>query len=84
MLKKAGVKLFGEEGLKGGTWACLDYGDVVVHIFHEPVRHFYDLDSLWGDAARLEPDPAELDSLIPPEQNPPSRSEDWDEDDFEF
>ena len=31
----------------------LDYGDVVIHVFHEPVRRYYDLDGLWGDAPRL-------------------------------
>ncbi len=84
VLKKAGVKLLGEEGLKGGTWACLDYGDVVVHVFHEPVRHFYDLDSLWGDAPRLEPDAKELENLIPPEPDSKPHYEDWGDDDFEF
>ena len=40
----------GIEGLNEGRWVLLDYGDVMVHVFHEPVRLFYDLDGLWCDA----------------------------------
>lgn len=66
-LKKAGPKLIGEDGVKDGRWALLDYGDVVVHVFHEPVREFYDLESLWADAPRVELDEEELAKLLPPE-----------------
>lgn len=64
-LKKSGVKPMGQDGLKEGRWALLDYGDVVVHVFHQPVRELYDLDSLWADAPRLEYEPDELAGLIP-------------------
>ena len=40
----------GVEGLNEGRWVLIDYGDVMVHVFHEPVRLFYDLDGLWCDA----------------------------------
>jgi ribosome-associated protein len=43
----------------------LDFGEVVLHVFHQPVREFYDLDSLWGDAPRLEPQAAELAAALP-------------------
>ncbi|MBI4798333.1 MAG: ribosome silencing factor [Desulfarculus sp.] len=66
-LKKAGVKPLGQDGLKEGRWALLDFGDVVVHVFHQPVREFYDLESLWSDAPLVEVDEAALDSLLPPE-----------------
>ena len=41
------------EGMNEGRWVLLDYGDVMVHIFQEPVREFYDLDGLWNEAAEL-------------------------------
>lgn len=41
------------EGLSAGTWVLMDFGDVVVHIFHEDTRGYYDLESLWIDAARV-------------------------------
>ncbi len=46
------------EGMTEGRWVLLDFGDVMVHIFQEPVREFYDLDGLWSEAAEV-PIPAE-------------------------
>lgn len=51
----------GVEGMNEGRWILLDYGDVMVHIFQEPVRDFYDLDGLWSEAPEIpveEPSPA--------------------------
>ncbi len=45
-----GNKPFHKEGLDSGNWVLLDYVDVVVHVFREPVRTFYALEKLWGDA----------------------------------
>lgn len=42
------------EGGEEGEWVLLDYGVVVVHVFHADARKFYDLDRLWGDAPRLQ------------------------------
>ena len=44
------------EGATSGRWVLLDYGDIIVHIFHEDTRGYYDLESLWMDAARVEVD----------------------------
>ncbi len=51
-----GVRCLGVEGLPQGHWALMDFGDVVVHVFHEDTRGYYDLEALWIDAARLELD----------------------------
>jgi ribosome-associated protein len=46
------------EGANRGHWVLMDFSDVIVHIFYEPVRQFYDLDGLWGDAPRVQlPEP---------------------------
>ena len=42
------------EGMKEGRWVLLDYGDVMVHVFQQQVREFYDLDGLWSEAPELE------------------------------
>lgn len=49
-LREDGVRAHGREGQKGGRWILLDYFDVIAHIFHQPVREFYALEKLWGDA----------------------------------
>ncbi len=51
-LKNEGISPSHIEGMAGGNWVLLDYGDAIVHVFHEQVREFYDLESLWGDAPR--------------------------------
>ena len=42
------------EGHRGGTWVLLDFSSVVVHLFMEEAREFYDLERLWKDAAELD------------------------------
>jgi ribosome-associated protein len=53
-----GVKAKGLEGLDGGRWALLDFFDVVVHVFHVRTREYFQLERLWGDAPRLDLEPA--------------------------
>ncbi len=43
----------GKEGDRDGRWVLLDYGDFVVHVFHGPVREYYELDRLYADAAKV-------------------------------
>jgi len=45
-----------KSGLEGGSWICLDLGDVVVHVFDPETRVRYDLELLWADAARVAPE----------------------------
>ena len=53
-LKKHDIKPLSVEGKKEGHWVLLDYGHVIIHVFYEPVRAFYDLEGLWIDAKRIE------------------------------
>ena len=51
--RKDKTRCLGVEGLPQGSWVLMDFGDVIVHIFHEDVRGYYDLETLWVDAARI-------------------------------
>ena len=53
-LKDAGEPPHHVEGHRGGTWILLDFSSVVVHIFNEEAREFYDLERLWSDAAPVD------------------------------
>jgi ribosome-associated protein len=53
-LKDNGIKPISFDTLSEAGWHVLDYGDVVIHIFYEPVREFYDLEGLWADADKIE------------------------------
>jgi ribosome-associated protein len=64
-LEEGNIRPLSIEGKREGRWVLLDYGDVVIHVFYQPVREFYDLERLWSDAPRIE--------LPPP--RPPRRRE---------
>jgi ribosome-associated protein len=55
--KSAGVRTRGREGLPAGHWVLMDLADVIVHIFLDEARKYYDLEGLWMDAPRV-PTPA--------------------------
>ena len=46
--------LLHREGHRGGSWVLLDFGSLIVHVFTEESRKFYDLERLWADATRVE------------------------------
>lgn len=50
---RAGRRPARVEGLADASWALLDFDDVVVHVFDEAARGYYDLERLWADAPRL-------------------------------
>jgi len=52
-LGRDGVQPLAIEGLPRAQWVLLDYGDVVVHVFYQPIRAFYDLEGLWMRAPRV-------------------------------
>ena len=47
------VPTLGKEGLEFGRWVLIDYGDIVINIFNEETRSFYELEKLWIDAPRV-------------------------------
>jgi len=53
-MKKAGLLPAGIEGDRIGKWVLMDYYDIVVHVFLEPVREYYDIERLWSEAPRME------------------------------
>jgi ribosome-associated protein len=50
-----GIRPLGEEGMREGRWVLMDYDDVVIHIFYDQVRRYYDLEGLWIEAPRINP-----------------------------
>ncbi|MDD4143002.1 MAG: ribosome silencing factor [Prolixibacteraceae bacterium] len=51
--KMTNLKAWHSEGYNNSLWILLDYGDIVVHVFHERTRHFYNLEGLWADAKSI-------------------------------
>lgn len=49
-MEQLGEPMLGREGHRGNSWELLDFGSIVVHVFTQEARHFYDLERLWGDA----------------------------------
>lgn len=58
-LDEAGVSVSHIEGHRSNTWILLDYIDVIVHVFSEEAREFYDLDKLWQDGT-----PVDLSGIV--------------------
>jgi len=52
-LKERGMPPYGIEGQQEAQWVLLDCGDVVIHIFYQPIREFYDLEGLWVEAPEI-------------------------------
>jgi ribosome-associated protein len=49
-MEEVGEQPLGREGHRGNTWELLDYGTIVVHVFTEEAREFYNLERIWADA----------------------------------
>ncbi len=58
-LDKAGISVSHTEGYRSNTWILLDYVDVIVNVFSEEARRFYDLDRMWQDGK-----PVDLSGVI--------------------
>ena len=61
-LEQAGEAMLGREGHRGNSWELLDFGSVVVHVFTDEARKFYDLERLWADAEVVD-----LSDIVMPE-----------------
>jgi ribosome-associated protein len=53
-MEQLGEPLLGREGHRGNSWELLDYGSVVIHVFTDEARKFYDLERLWADAEQID------------------------------
>ena len=52
-LRKQSIRPLSIEGKNEGHWVLMDYGHVIIHIFYETIREFYNLEGLWRDAERV-------------------------------
>ncbi|HEX9854005.1 MAG TPA: ribosome silencing factor [Acidimicrobiia bacterium] len=50
------------EGKEHARWVLLDYGDIVVHVFDQETRDYYELERLWADAPSIDYEPASADA----------------------
>jgi ribosome-associated protein len=53
-MKQLGELPLGIEGVREGKWVLLDYNDVIIHVFLEEERQFYDLENLWNECPHME------------------------------
>jgi ribosome-associated protein len=61
-LEQLGETMLGREGHRGNSWELLDYGTIVIHVFTDEARKFYDLERLWADAEMID-----LSGIVLPE-----------------
>ena len=54
VMEEMGEPMLGREGHRGNSWELLDFGSVVVHVFTDDARKFYDLERLWADAEQVD------------------------------
>jgi ribosome-associated protein len=52
-LRDAGIRPVHHDGYPKSRWIVMDFGDLIIHIFHPDLREHYDLEHLWGDAKRV-------------------------------
>ena len=53
-MEQLGEPMLGREGHRGNSWELLDFGTLVVHVFTDETRKFYDLERLWSDAVPVD------------------------------
>lgn len=53
LAKERDIASLGLEGYQTGTWILLDFNDIIVHVFQEDLRHFYNIEGLWSEGRRV-------------------------------
>jgi len=53
-LQQLGEPMLGREGHRGNSWELLDFGSIVVHVFTDEARKFYDLERVWADSQQVD------------------------------
>lgn len=51
-LESEDIRVLHKEGYRDGSWVLMDYGSVIVHVFHQDMRRFYDIENIWGDVPK--------------------------------
>lgn len=54
LAEKLEYRAISRSGYESETWILIDFVDVIIHVFNDDSRRYYDLDNLWADAPRLE------------------------------
>jgi len=53
-MNESGIRTVRREGRESGRWVLLDFGDLIVHVFHQEERDFYQLERLWRDCPTID------------------------------
>ena len=62
-LSRSGEPPIRREGLRSDIWVLMDFGSVIVHVFTDEARKFYDLERLWSDSEQVDPSTLPLPEL---------------------
>ena len=62
-MKEEGFRPISVEGESEAHWILIDYGDIIVHLFYQPTREFYDLEGLWFEAVRINAENPEKETI---------------------
>jgi ribosome-associated protein len=65
-MRNSHIRPLGVEGQGSGHWILLDYGHIVIHVFYDPIRRFYNLEGLWSDVPRIQiaGPPVEMNDIL--------------------
>jgi ribosome-associated protein len=61
-MRNAGTRPLGVEGVGSGHWILLDYDHVVIHVFYDPIRRFYNLEGFWSDVPRIQVESPQIET----------------------